>query len=87
MTPSATDPVAAALRTVEAAEDRIAKAKQERDEARELLDGALAARGWKRLRGAFGPSDSPLYQRPGNDGAWPLRDVLQLLDLERQAAA
>ena len=81
MTPTtATDPLAA-HRAVQDAEERIAKAKQARDEALERLDVALAKLGWRRAGGAFTPGDAPLYSRLGSNLVTQ-REVLA--DIERQ---
>ena len=62
------------------AETKIAEGKQELDDAYNLLDVALAARGWRRMMGGF---SGRLYQHLGGNPI-PLDDVLEH---ERQAAA
>ena len=72
--------VANAHKAILAAEAKIAEAQRARDEAYAELDAALAARGWRRLMGAF---NARLYQYRGGNPV-PLDDVLEH---ERQAAA
>ena len=79
--------VAEAHHALAKAEQAIGDARAARDRARDDLDQALASRGWRRMTGAFAPDATPLYQRPGNDGAWPLHDVLEILTLEQKATA
>ena len=56
------------------AETKIAEGKQELDDAYNLLDVALAARGWTRMWGAFS-SDARLYTQPGGNPVG-LEDVI-----------
>ena len=72
----------AAHHALEAAAGKVAEAELARDRARDQLDAALAANGWRRAAGAFSP-DSALYSRLGGNLV-PLADVLA--DLERTAA-
>ena len=72
--------VATAHSAVTRAEEKIAEAERARDDAYAHLDQALAARGWRRLMGAF---NARLYQYRGGNPV-PLDDVLEH---ERQAAA
>lgn len=69
-----------AQRAITKAEEQIVGAERARDDAYNRLDEALAARGWKRMMGAF---DARLYQYRGGNPQ-PLDAVLEF---ERSAAA
>ena len=75
------NPVVDAHRALEHAEAEIAKAEQARDQAAARLDAALAARGWRRVTGAFAPGATPLYTRLGGNSV-ELGDVLTEFERE-----
>lgn len=80
-----TDPTTDAVAAVTRAERELADADAALAEAREQLDQALASKGWRRVYGGF---DARLYAhvtRPGY--LTPLEQVLEVIELERRAAA
>ena len=75
--------VAEAHRALQDAERQIVQAEAARDQAREHLDEALAARGWKRAHGGF---SNPLYQHVRTPGfLTPLEQVLEAVQFEEAA--
>jgi hypothetical protein len=79
--------ITAAVETVDVAAARLDEAQQALDEARNALDAQLAAAGWRRSGGVYGPNVR-LYENRAHPGSLlKLDDVLAAIEAQRRALA
>jgi hypothetical protein len=77
-----------AQRALQDAEAKVRDAEQARDRARDELDAALTAVGWRRMRGVFNPGATPRYTHVlYPDAAITAEQVVEVLEQQRKAAA